>query len=136
MNTTLNQLTIFIVLGIAADDIFVYCDAYRQSELIPSIAKDENRRVAYAFKRAFRAILVTSSTTAVAFLANGLSEIRPIRAFGFFAAILIPVNFVIIILVIPSVQLVHDRYFKERCAYQKMCCCCRSGKKQISSKDT
>lgn len=32
MNTTLNQMSIFIVLGIAADDIFVYCDAYRQSE--------------------------------------------------------------------------------------------------------
>ena len=29
MNTTLNQLTIFIVLGIAADDIFVFCDAWR-----------------------------------------------------------------------------------------------------------
>lgn len=29
MNTTLNQLVIFIVLGIAADDIFVFCDAWR-----------------------------------------------------------------------------------------------------------
>ena len=29
MNTTLNQMTIFIVLGIAADDIFVFCDAWR-----------------------------------------------------------------------------------------------------------
>ena len=103
MNTTLNQLAIFIVLGIAADDIFVFCDAYRQSEFISLIAKDENRRVAYAFKRAFSAILVTSSTTAVAFLANASSEIRPIRAFGIFAAILIPVNFFIVILVIPPV---------------------------------
>lgn len=31
MNTTLNQLNIFIVLGIAADDIFVFCDAWQQS---------------------------------------------------------------------------------------------------------
>ena len=29
MNTTLNQMVIFIVLGIAADDIFVFCDAWR-----------------------------------------------------------------------------------------------------------
>ena len=29
MNTTLNQLVIFIVLGIAADDIFVFCDAWQ-----------------------------------------------------------------------------------------------------------
>ena len=30
-NDTLIQLTIFIVLGIAADDVFVFCDAWRQS---------------------------------------------------------------------------------------------------------
>ena len=28
-NDTLIQLTIFIVLGIAADDVFVFCDAWR-----------------------------------------------------------------------------------------------------------
>ena len=132
MNTTLNQLTIFIVLGIAADDIFVYCDAWKQSAFIKFIANDEKRRTAYAFKRSFRAILVTSSTTAVAFLANAMSDIRPIRAFGIFAAILIPVNFLLIITVMPSIQLVHDRYMKERCAYKKICCCCcsRCKKKQ------
>ena len=103
MNTTLNQLVIFIVLGIAADDIFVFCDAWRQSALIPSIANDLYRRMAYTFRRSFQAIMVTSSTTAIAFLSNALSEIRPIRAFGIFAAIIIPVNFFIVILVMPSV---------------------------------
>mmetsp|Transcript_3343 Transcript_3343/g.3909 ORF Transcript_3343/g.3909 Transcript_3343/m.3909 type:complete len:126 (-) Transcript_3343:1629-2006(-) len=102
MNTTLNQLTIFIVLGIAADDIFVYCDAWRQSEFIPFLANDERRRTAYAFKRSFRAILVTSTTTAVAFAANALSDIRPVRAFGIFAAILIPMVFVLLIMTVPA----------------------------------
>ena len=125
MNTTLNQLTIFIVLGIAADDIFVFCDAWRQSELIPEIANNEYRRLTYSFKRAFRAITVTSSTTAVAFLANAASEIRPIRSFGIFAAIIIPVNFFIIVMVMPSIQIIHDRHFKERCAYRKCLCCCK-----------
>lgn len=103
MNSTLNQLTIFMILGIAADDIFVYCDAWRQSGLIPHIAQDDKRRIAYAFKRSFRAITVTSSTTAVAFLANATSDIRPIRAFGIFAAIIVPVNFIIVILMMPSI---------------------------------
>ena len=102
MNTTLNQLVIFIVLGIAADDIFVFCDAWRQSEFIPFIKHDEQRRMAFAFKRSFRAILVTSSTTAVAFLANAFSDIRPIRGFGIYAAIIIPVNFFVLILIVPS----------------------------------
>lgn len=110
-----------MILGIAADDIFVFCDAWRQSELIPIIAKDEKRRLAYAFKRSFRAIAVTSSTTAVAFLANSLSEIRPIRAFGIFAAIIVPVNFFIVILMMPSVVVYHDKTFKDKC-------CCRRKK--------
>jgi len=88
------------------------------------IAKDEARRLAYAYKRSFKAISVTSSTTAVAFLANALSDIRPIRAFGIFAAILIPVNFFIVIFMMPSIQILHDRYFKEQFNYQKRCCSC------------
>ena len=66
------------------------------------MANDYHRRMAYSFRRAFSAILVTSSTTAIAFLSNALSNIRPIRAFGIFAAIIIPVNFIIVILMIPS----------------------------------
>ena len=115
-----------MILGIAADDIFVFCDAWRQSELITMIAGDEKRRLAYAWKRSFRAIAVTSSTTAVAFLANAASDIRPIRAFGIFAAIIVPVNFFIVILMMPSVMIYHDKHFKEKCAYRK--CCCRPKK--------
>ena len=126
MNTTLNQLTIFIVLGIAADDIFVFCDAWRQSEYYPFMATNPHRRMAYAFKRSFRAIAVTSSTTAVAFLANALSEVRPIKAFGIYAAIIVPMNFFIVIFLMPSIQIVHDNWFKERCNYRKICCfCCK-----------
>ena len=88
--------------------------------------------MAYTFKRAFKAILVTSSTTSVAFLANGLSEIVPIRAFGIFAAIIIPVNFVLIILIMPAIQLIHDRYFAKCFTYGKIfgfCCkCCKKEK--------
>lgn len=125
MNTTLNQLVIFIVLGIAADDVFVFCDAWKQSKRIAFLADDEHRRMAYSFRRAFKAILVTSSTTSIAFLANALSEIRPIRAFGIFAAIIVPVNFIIVILVIPSTQVIHDRYFADCCDYSRFfqsCC--------------
>ena len=100
------------------------------------IAKDEQRRTAYAFKRSFRAILVTSTTTAVAFAANALSDIRPIRAFGSFAAILIPMVFILLIMTVPSLQIIHDRKFKEKCAYKKICCfCCKKGKENGTAPD-
>ena len=31
INVDLNQLTVFIIMGIAADNIFVFCDAWKQS---------------------------------------------------------------------------------------------------------
>ena len=87
--------------------------------------------MAYSFKRAFKAIIVTSSTTSVAFLANALSDIVPIRAFGIFAAIIIPVNFLLIILIMPAIQIIHDRYFAKCFTYRKIfaaCCkCCKRG---------
>ena len=136
MNTTLNQLVIFIVLGIAADDIFVFCDAWRQSAYVPRIKDDDRKRMAYAFKRSFRAITVTSSTTAVAFAANAFSDVRPIRAFGIFAAIIIPVNFFILIMMMPPIQYLHDKHLKERCAYKKICCfCCNKEKNAAAVND-
>lgn len=124
MNTTLNFMLIFIVLGIAADDVFVFCDAWEQSKHIESIGDDMQKRMAYAWKRSFNAILVTSTTTAFAFLANLSSKIRSIQAFGIFAAIIIPVNFFLIILIIPPIQVFHDRYLEKYCSYKKCCKCC------------
>lgn len=103
MYTGLNQLIIFIVLGIAADNIFVFCDAWRQSEHNPLIDNSQHGRMAYSFKRAAKAISVTASTTSIAFAANVGSPIVPIKAFGLQAAAIIPVNFILVIMMMPSI---------------------------------
>lgn len=71
--SNLHYLVVFIVLGIAADDIFVFIDAWRQSECIEVFKGDKLQRMTYAWKRAVRAIAITSGTTTVAFLANVMS---------------------------------------------------------------
>lgn len=53
-------------------------------------------RVAYTYKKAIKAVFVTTCTTFVAFMANLISNIIPIQAFGVYAAILILVNFLIV----------------------------------------
>lgn len=62
---------------------------------------------------------VTSATTAAAFYANLFSPIMPIRAFGVFAGTLIPINFFLIVLMIPSGIIWYENKIK-----YKMCCCC------------
>jgi len=54
---------------------------------------------------------VTTFTTAVAFLANVFSKLMPIRSFGIFAAVMIPMNYFLVITVYPAVLMIHERYF-------------------------
>ena len=118
---TLHSLAIFIILGIGADNIFVFVDAFMQAptpspdaylkaagitafttaseQLTEEDAKTVRAakyahltdRIAYTYRRAVRATAVTSGTTAAAFLATGVSEIMPIATFGYFAASLVVV---------------------------------------------
>ena len=82
------------------------------------------KRMNYTWRRAAKAMLVTSSTTAFAFLATGFSKLMPIRAFGFYAAILIPMNFIMVITVYPSLIIIHEKTFKKikfNCCRKKKC---------------
>lgn len=71
--------------------------------------------MAVTFRRASKAMLATSSTTGAAFLATGFSPIMPISSFGFFAGILIPVNFILVITFYPAVLIVYTKYTKDMC---------------------
>lgn len=82
--------------------------------------------MAFTFKRASRAMLATSSTTGAAFLATGLSPIMPVASFGFFAGILIPINFLLVITFYPAILIIYEKHTK------KMCVCKR---KKIARKD-
>jgi protein dispatched 1 len=125
----LHVLIIFIVLGIAADDIFVFIDGWRQSAHIPMFKNDLNRRMAYSFRRAARAMAVTSSTTSVAFFANIVSPMLPVRAFGVFAGVIVPINYLLVVMVFPPATILYDKYIHGCC--HNLCClmfCCRKRK--------
>lgn len=126
----MHSLVIFIVLGIAADDIFVFIDAWRQSLCIKEIQHDIKMRLAYAFRRAARATAVTSSTTSVAFLANSLSPLMPISSFGIYAAVIISVNYALIILVFPPLIIWYDRRLDG-----KWCVCSKENEAKKQSTD-
>lgn len=80
---------------------------------------DDKRRMAYTFRRASRAMAVTSSTTMAAFFANVFSNVMPIRSFGVYAGIIIPLNFIFVVFFFPSAVILY-----ERCCAGKCCCCC------------
>lgn len=124
---SLHYLVVFIVVGVAADNVFVIFDAWKQSRSIIEYDGNIRKRMAYSWKRSVKALLVTSSTTCVAFLSNAMSNIIPIKAFGLYAAIIIPVNFFIVITMLPPMLLFYDKYLSSRF-------CCIKFKSQRSKK--
>ena len=66
--------------------------------------------MAYTFRRAYKSLLATSSTTAFAFMSNGFSSLMPVSAFGWFACVVIPVNYVLIVLYYPAYLVIHERH--------------------------
>lgn len=81
----LNFISLFVIMGIGADDIFVFTDAWKQSKLEPEeISGSVVGRLNWTYRRAAGAMLVTSITDACAFYANCISDITVIRIFGAF----------------------------------------------------
>ena len=103
-------LTIFIVLGIGADDVFVFYDVWRNTgyEDYPTLA----HRLSDAYRKSVFSMLFTSITTAVAFFANAISPLLATRSFGVFSGIVIIVNYLSVILYFPTVVVMYHTKFE------------------------
>ena len=109
-------LSIFIILGIGADDIFVFTDTWKQSQRIefPSMA----HRLDSVYRRASKAMFITSFTTIVAFLSNVPTPLLALSSFGVFSAVLVFVNYCSVVIFFPAVVIMHETHRQGRC-----CCC-------------
>lgn len=129
--SNLHMLVIFIVLGIAADDIYVIMDAWRQSACIEEYKGNYHMRMSYAFKRALKTMAVTSITRVGVFLANIFSPIMAIQSFGIYAAIIIPVNFFLILSIFPAAIIIYEQNFAK---YVFCCCFCSKIKEEYKDR--
>ena len=112
-------LAVFIVLGIGADDIFVFFDTWKESEF--KSFKSLAHRLSYTYRKAARAMFFTSITTATAFIVSATSPFLGVSSFGVFSGILILVNYVSVIVYVPTVIVTYHLFWdKYRC-----CCCCQ-----------
>jgi len=89
-------------------------DGYEQTKYNKTIGPDTRRRLAFSFRRAARATATTSSTTAAAFMANAFNPIMPLASFGIYAATLVSVVYVLIILYYPPIMVWVDTNLRGR----------------------
>ena len=114
----LQYMCFFVIMGIGADDIFVFVDAWRQAKAMPFA--DEHERFAFAYTRAVTAMTVTSATSAMAFFATALSPIPGVMCFGITMGIIVLVDFAFVITWFPACVLVYERLFETKCC---VCSC-------------
>ena len=108
-------ISIFIILGIGADDIFVFCNTWKAT------AFEEYRSLAHrlsdCFRRSMKTMFITSLTTSVAFFATGFSPLLGIGSFGVFSGILVVVNYISVVLFVPTVVITHHYFWEEKEVY-------------------
>ncbi|XP_070577305.1 protein dispatched homolog 1-like isoform X2 [Ptychodera flava] len=128
---TFHILSIFIILGIGADDVFVFMDTWRATsfEAYPSL----EHRLSDAYRRSSVTMLVTSLTTAMAFFVNAFSPLLGVKTFGIFAGILVLVNYFTVITFLPNVVIMHHNHWSD-CVW---CCCkpCAKSRSNSASKE-
>eukprot|EP00931_Biecheleriopsis_adriatica_P026524 TRINITY_DN16141_c0_g3_i1.p1 TRINITY_DN16141_c0_g3~~TRINITY_DN16141_c0_g3_i1.p1 ORF type:complete len:1263 (-),score=174.17 TRINITY_DN16141_c0_g3_i1:157-3672(-) len=108
----LNACSIFLLLGIACDDIFVVSDSWRQATEVMGIAPDDYAgRLRHMLPRAFPAITTTSLTTAGAFFGNTISSIPPLRLFGLFSGFMVLADLLLTLALLPAVLVLQHRWF-------------------------
>jgi protein dispatched 1 len=110
----LNLMCIFIVCAVGADDIFVFMDAYVQSQFKgPNVNRDMETRFSWVYRKSGLAMLITSATTCAAFLCCLGTPLPDTQAFGIFAALVIAVDYILVItMYCTSVMLYHNRFEK------------------------
>ncbi|XP_070181353.1 protein dispatched homolog 1-like isoform X2 [Littorina saxatilis] len=103
-------LSIFIILGIGADNVFVFIDTWRATEHsnFPTL----EHRLTACYRRAASATLYTSLTTMAAFLSNALSPLIAIQSFGLFSGILVFVNYMSVVIFFPTVIVMNHNHFE------------------------
>eukprot|EP00993_Chasmostoma_nieuportense_P000400 NODE_136_length_2977_cov_13.317544_g129_i0.p1 GENE.NODE_136_length_2977_cov_13.317544_g129_i0~~NODE_136_length_2977_cov_13.317544_g129_i0.p1 ORF type:complete len:932 (-),score=318.60 NODE_136_length_2977_cov_13.317544_g129_i0:180-2930(-) len=105
---SMNNLALFIILGIGADDIFVFLDTWKRSHSFgPEVNKDLPHKLAFVWRSAGMAMLVTSFTTMIAFAATAFSPIPSISALGIFTSFTVLLNYLLVITYFPAVVVLY-----------------------------
>ena len=121
---TLNALALFVVAAIGADDIFIFMDAYKQSQYHLDVLTDLETRMSWVYRRTGTAMAITSATTCAAFLCTLITPLTSIQSFGIFAAVVIFIDYVLVMtLFCTSVVIYHNRYENS----SPFGCCCPCG---------
>lgn len=132
--TLLHVSSLFVMLGIGADDIFLMLDSFDHTRVmsrfyIKADESDDNdegeesmerqqrqadiirERMKSAYTTAGSMMLVSSMTTATCFFSNAFGVLVVIQEFGIYMGMVVLVNYLHVMTILPSAILVNELYF-------------------------
>ena len=124
----LHILVVLIILGIGADNTFLFNDTWKASGQIPAIKDNLEARVAFTFRKASVKIIATSMTNFVAFLATCFASIMPMQGFGIFATIVISLDYILLIFILPCYYVFYEKHLLKIFSWKSLAArliCCR-----------
>ena len=116
----LNVLAIYLALGIGADSVFVAVDSWNQAFVNPRIYTTLGR-LNYCMSRTVQACFNTTLTTVMSFIATSFTPVMPIYAFAVFAASVLAVDYLFMIIFAPTWLMLYHVHFSDQGG---MCCYC------------
>jgi len=109
--TFMQGMSIYVIIGIGADDLFVFADAWKQSFAHPlHVRSSLVARFEWAWSRAFSSMTITSVTTIVSFLLVATSDVPVVYTFGLLTAILVLVGWLMAVTWFPACVVLHHKY--------------------------
>ena len=106
---------VFICLGVAADDIFVFLEAFDGAMRSHPLNTPIEIIVHDVLRDAGVATLVTSLTTAGAFLSCCWASVTSIRCFGLFCGIIVLSDWLLVVSAVPALAVLYNRYIAKSC---------------------
>ncbi|GAB1609614.1 protein dispatched homolog 1-like [Argonauta hians] len=106
----MNMVTIMIMVGIGADDTFIYCRLWNHARTDKKNMKGLEEMVSSTLRHATMSMFVSSLTTMAAFLANAISDIIAIRCFSIYVGISVLCNFLLMVSWMPAVIILYENY--------------------------
>ena len=129
----LHAIGVFVILGIACDDIFVVYDAFTQAAWLapPPAASSLEGQLKWALHRAGKAILVTTLTDCAAFMSAIFSGIPNLVSFSILTSLLALANLLLAVTLWPCALILEVRLRK-----YWQCACCLTAWRWCHSRST
>ena len=116
----LNFVSLFLIMGIGADDAFICFDTYHQARALMGPNASIAKRMSWALREASSAMFITTFTTAGSFFSNCISTVKVVREFGLFMGSVVVFNYINMLTIFPAAIVLQELFVaKITCAKPK-----------------